>query len=258
VPKRTRKAARPASLSWEFDRDIPTHDFFEDIPLTDLSNLEQAVDGFVYWMEEDRFLTWEAVMREEQGLRLTARHKEALEELLSFNDEEDDQILCIDEIPRPSEPWYAILNKVVPHLLIEPYKTFDIHNDVIVDGWKQLMSVLREHAEGLSLPSGAKWPEEVVPVELRHRLWLQYCFNDLGGLGQTVELTLEDAEEHWRIDWFVDHLREHKESVEFLGLTLQSLMAKLILPEKDQPIFAKLLREKLGLHSDQARLADHV
>ena len=34
-----------------------------------------------------------------------------------------DQILYIDEIPRPSEPWYVILNKIVPHLLIEPFQT---------------------------------------------------------------------------------------------------------------------------------------
>lgn len=54
--------------------------------------------------------------------------------------------------------------------------------------------------------------EAVVPAELRHKLWLQFCFNDLGGLGQDDSLTFEDSEEHYRIEWFIDHLRECKSS----------------------------------------------
>ena len=111
---------------------------------------------------------------------LTAKQKKALGGLLDFNDEEDDGILYIDEIPRPSQPWYVILNKIVPHLLLEPYRTFDIHGEAECDGWNQIITALREHGEGLSLPSGVKSPEEVVPAELRHKLWLQFCVNDLG------------------------------------------------------------------------------
>lgn len=251
--KRVKKQAAP--IRWEFDPDIPTHDFFEDMPLTEVWNLQQAVDSFVCWMEEDTFLTWEAVMCEEQGLRLTARQGELLGDLLNFNDEEDDGVLYINEIPRPSEPWYIILNKIVPHLLIEPYRTVGMHEEVKCDGWNQMMSALREHAEGLSLPEGVTSVEEVVPAELRHKLWLQYCFNDLSGLGQDKELTLEVEEEHDRIDWFVDHLRECKASVEFLRLTLDSLMARVVLPERDQPIFIRLMKEKLGLISSTNSLA---
>ena len=136
LPKNKKQPTKqPGPVRWQFDPDIPTHDFFEGGSLDNMWNLQEAVDSFVYWMNEDRFLTWEAVASEEQGLPLTPEQKETLGDLLSFNDEEDDQILYIDEIPRPSEPWHVILNKIVPHLLIEPYRTFDIHDEVKLDGW---------------------------------------------------------------------------------------------------------------------------
>lgn len=128
--KKPGRKPRPATLSWEFDPDIPTHDFFKDMPLNDPWNLEQAVERFVYWMEEDRFLIWEGIMREEQGIRLTARQERLVGELLNFTDDEEDVgVLYINEIPRPSEPWYVILNKIVPYLLLEPYRTFDVQED---------------------------------------------------------------------------------------------------------------------------------
>jgi hypothetical protein len=123
-------------------------------------------------------------------------------------------ILYIDEMPRPSEPWHVILNKIVPHLLIEPFRTFDCHEEVKCDGWNLIVTALREHEQGLSLPPGVESPEEVVPAELRHKLWLQWCFNDLSGLGQEKELTLEDPEEHYRIEWFIEEV----EGVPKLGL----------------------------------------
>jgi hypothetical protein len=110
----------------------------------------------------------------------------------------------------------------------------------------------------LSLPPGAESAEAVVPAELRHKLWLQFCFNDLGGLGQDDELTLEDPEEHYRIEWFIDHLHQCKESVAFFGLTLESLLTRMILPEKDQPILLKWMQEKLGLASAREQIADRL
>lgn len=193
---------------------------------------------------------------EEQGLPITAKQKKALGGLLDFNDEEDDDgILYIDEMPRPSEPWYVILRKIAPHLLIEPYRTFDCHEEVKCDGWNQIVTALREHGQGLSLPPGAKSPEEAVPTDLRHKLCLQRCFNDLSGLGQEEELTLENSEQLERVDGFIENLRECKDSVAYFGLTLESLMSKLILPERDQPIFVKLMQDKLGLASAKEQIA---
>ena len=245
-------------MRWEFDPDVPTHDFLEEGPLDDPWNLQQAVENFVSWVEEGQFLAWEAVVCEEQGLPLTAGQKKVLRGLLSFNDEEDDEILYIDEIPRPSEPWHVILNKIVPHLLIEPFRTFDVQEEVKADGWEQIMTALDKHGRGLSLPPGVASYKEVVPADLRHKLWLQYCFNDLAGLGQEDEMTLEDPEEHYRIDCFIDHLRECKESVAHFGLTLDSLLTRVILPERDRPLFVKLMQDTLALNSAQEQLASRL
>ncbi len=247
-----------APIRWEFDPDIPTLDFFEEGPLDETWNLQEAVDRFVYWLEEDCFLIWEAVVCEEQGITLAPKQKKLLGSLLDFNDEGDNQILYIDEIPRPSEPWHVILNRIVPYLLIEPFRTFDCQDGVRCEGWNQIMAALQEHGQGLSLPLGVEQVEEVVPAELRHKLWLQFCFNDLSGLGQEESLTLDDPEECYRIEGFIDQLREFKESVAYFGLTLDSLLTKVVLPERDQPIFVRMMQENLGLSSAHERIANHL
>ena len=48
-------------MRWEFDPGIPTHDFFEGRPLSDLWNLHEAVENFVFMLEQVDFLTWEAI-----------------------------------------------------------------------------------------------------------------------------------------------------------------------------------------------------
>ena len=251
------KASAP--IRWEFGPDIPTDDFFEGRNLDEMWDLQEAVQNFVFRLEEDRFLIWEAVACEEQGLPLTAKQKKALGSLLDFTDEEDDDgILYIDEMPRPSEPWYTILNKIVPYLLMEPYRTFDSHQEVKCDGWNEIVAALREHGQGLSLPPGVKSPEEAVSAELRHKLWLQFCFNDLGGLGCWEDLTLDNPEELYRIEDFIECLRESKKSVAYFDLTLESLLTRVALPEKDQPIFVRMMQEKLGLSSAQEPIANHL
>lgn len=256
--KQEHPVQQPAAMRWEFDASIPTDDFLEGGSLDRTWDLQEAVENFIYWLEDDRFLTWEAVVCEEQGLPLTAKQKKAVDGLINFSDEADDQILYINEIPRPSEPWHVILNKIVPHLLIEPYRTFDCQEEVKCDGWHQIVTALREHGQGLSLPPGAESSEEVVLAELRHKLWLQYCFDMLSGLGQEEELTLADPEQHYRIEEFIERLRGCTESVAHFGLTLDSLLTRVILPERDQPIFIKRMQDKLGLSSAQEQIADHL
>jgi hypothetical protein len=178
-----------------------------------------------------------------------------LRELLDFSDEDDGPIHYIDEVPRFSQPWHVIINAIVPRLLIEPYRTYDIHDDLVCDGWRRIVTSLRKHAEDLSLPPGAQSAEAAVPAELRHKLWLQSCFEALSGLGQNGRLTLEDPEQQQRIEWFIDSLRGAKDSVVFLNLTLESLGAIVHLPAKDQPLFIALMKEKLGLHSIREPIA---
>lgn len=258
--KKRKAQSRPERrlpLKWVFAPNVPTHDFFEGHKPQD--NLSEAVENFIFVMEQDEFLGWEAVMAQEQGLQLTRQQRAALNELFSFNDAEEDEILYINETPRPSEPWYAILNKIVPHLLVEPFRTFDLHYEEQSEGWRHLVQCLDEHADGLSLPPGVSSPEEVVPAELRHKLWLQDCFDALSGLGQDEELTLENEEQRqYRIDDFVESLREHKESVRFFDLTLDSLLTRVIVPEKDKPILIQAMQEKLGITSTADRIAEYL
>ena len=62
-----------------------------------------------------------------------------------------------------------------------------MHDEVQCSGWNGLAHCLREHADDLSLPLDALFPIDVIPLELRHRLWLQDCFDALSGLGQDKE-----------------------------------------------------------------------
>ncbi len=119
-----------------------------------------------------------------------------------------------------------------------------------------LTEALRKHGEGLSLPPDATKPEEVIPAELRHKLWLQACFDDLSGLGQEPEINL--IEQAYRIPWFIKHLRKHKDSVGFLGLTLESLLKLVIMPDADQQIFIKKMRDQLGIQTTGELILDHL
>jgi hypothetical protein len=254
--KKRPRPKRPLPLKWEFDPGVPTDDFFEGLAQDDAWN--EPVENFISMMQGD-FLAWEAVMAQEQGLRLTRQQQAALNRLICFNDTEDNQVLYINEIPRPSEPWYAILNKIVPHLHIEPFRTFDMHYEEQCEGWGRLVCCLNEHADGLSLPDGVASPVEVVPTELRQELWLQDCFDALSGLGQDEELTLENEEQRqFRIEDFVESLREHKDSVRYFDLTLDSLLTRVIVPERDRPILIRAMQEKLEMKSTADRLADHL
>jgi len=254
-------AEKPASLEneWSFGPDVPTYDFFEHRDVRIEGDREWLVNDLVYALEQKDFVRWEAVVCQELGLPLTDPQHQAVSDLLNFNDEPDeDRILYIDGIARPSRPWYEIVRIIAPHLLVETFKTSDVHYSVTLDGWRELSEALLAHGADLSLPAGVDQPIEVVPAELRHKLWLQSCFSVLSGLGQEPDMNLDDPEEHYRIPEFVEFLREHKESVAFLGLTLEKLLSVLILPPRDVPIFVAMLTEQLGLTSQHDPIADHL
>ena len=81
------------------------------------------------------------------------------------------------------------------------------------------------------------------------------CFDALSGLGQDETVTLEDSKQQYRIESFIDSLRESKDSVAFFHLTLESLGAMVLLPAKEQPLFIALMKERLGLHSNREPIA---
>jgi hypothetical protein len=244
-------------MRWSFGPDVPTDDFFDGRPLTDVWNLQEAVESFISYLETARFLTWEAVVRYEQGLPLTARQEDALDGLINFGDPGDNRIHYIDEFPRPSEPWFAILNKLVPYLLIEPFRTSDEHWEVQSHSWHRIVTALKEYGEGLSLPPGVGSISEVVPAELQHRLWLQHAFDMLAGLGQEEELFL-DPEDPWRVEVLIERLQECKDSVAYFKLTPESILDRVTMPERDRPIFLKMMQQKLGLESPRQPIAERL
>lgn len=246
-------------LTWAFPPDVPTRDLLRTYDLTDMGCVGMFLDSLVRLLERKELQTWEAVVRQEQGLPLSELHRDLLARLLDFNDAPgESRILYVDGLPRPKEPWYATVRKLVPHLLIQPFRTFDVHYEEATEGWPHLAAALEQHGEGLSLPDGVSRPVEVVPAELRHRLWVQSCLDALSGLGQEPELTLADPEEHYRIDEFVAGLRRCRESVGFLGMTLNRLPSVVVLPDADVPLFVESMKRRLGLSSDGEPLADRL
>ncbi len=264
MPKPKQKAQNPSSrfIPPEFfsDPEVPTSDFFEHRNLNNHSDLEELLGELIFEIENGYFLRWEAVIRKEHGVALAKAHKEALAELMSFNDDEDDdeRILYIDEIPRPSESWYEIVRKIASHLVVKQFKTYESHFAVTTEGWPELVECLEEHASGLSLPEGAKSPIKVIPEETRHRLWLQYCFELLSGLGQQGVHSLEEPDEQYRIEEFIKRLRERKDSVQFLALTMEKLLAVLILPPNQQRIFVDLMLKRLEMSSAKDQLEEFL
>ena len=237
------------------DADVPTRDYFEHLNLDDPGDLGEALDNLIHDLETGHFLTWEAVVRQEQDQPLTRQHKKALSKLINFGDQDDDRILCIDEMPRPSEPWYELARKIAPRLLQEPFLTDALYYDVTLEGWPALAECLPEHARALSLPEGAQAPLDIFPVDLQHRLWLQDCFDALHGLGQDDELTLALTEQQDRVEWFINSLKEHKDTVQYFDLTLDDVLTRVILPPKDRAILVEMMLKELGMASPQDQLA---
>jgi len=238
-------------------REVPIRDYWQGIDLDVPGNLDEALEVLTSDLCNGYFLRWEGVVRQEQGLSLSEAQQEALSELISFDDDEDTPTLYINEMPRPREPWYQSARELIARLPRVPFRTetFDYYL-ALSEGWPDLAECVVEYGLDLSLPEGVTDPLDVFDVELRHRLWLQYCFDMLHGLGQDAELTLENEEQRWRIDEFVERLQEHVDSVRHFDLTLEKLLTMVVLPSRDSEIFAELMTERLGLTGIQDRLAN--
>jgi hypothetical protein len=250
------KKNTPVHIPWEFPSHVPTSDFFEGRRPTDHGDLDYILDDFIDGMERKEFLAWEAVACEERGIHLSKPHKDVLANLYGGNDE----ILYIDESPRPSLPWYEIFRIIATNILLDgPFETHVAHYQVVCEGWLRLKQCVQEYAADLSLPQGMESVFELLPEEIVHRLDLQSCFDDLSGLGQDSELTLQNEDQVDRVEWFIQQLQQSREAVAYFDLTLESLLTRVRLPERDLPVFVKLMTDQLGLSSPQEPLAtsDH-
>lgn len=241
---------------------VPTMKYaIEDMDMSDTAKLAEALDNFVFYLREGSwsFLTWEAVIREEQKLPLSETHKQSLSSLFGFG---HDVIHYIDDTPRPHEPWYETLRRLVPHLPVESFDTSKPQFEVTTEGWPKLVKALKEHGRSLSLPEGIDAPLDVIPRNLRHRLWLQSSFGEVEGIGQEgfddEAISLKDEEQLCRVDDFIKALRDRKDDIRALELTLEKLLQILVMPPDDLAIFVKVFTETLGLKSSSDQIADHL
>lgn len=256
--KGSKQPNRPLLNTWPIRPGVPTNDLLADHDLDDPGGVEWAFEDFIMVLEEGYFLQWEAVISQEQGLPLTRQQQKAVSELIFWDDEED-EILYIDEIPRPKEAWYTIARRLADLMLKQPFRTDEVMYAVYgIEGWPRLVDAINQHAQHLSLPVGVEKPLDIFPVRLKHMLWLQACFDELYGLGQDAELTLADEGQQSRVSGFISDLRDHKETVSYFELTLDSLLERVILPEGERALFITLMMEQLALPSTQAALADYL
>jgi hypothetical protein len=238
-------------IDWELAlRDVPTESVFEGLSLDNPGDLDEAVSIFCTMLEDGSFAQWEAVIREEQGLPLSKRANDQLDELVDFegDDEQEDRILYIDECARPSEPWYATLRRLADALLIPIVRTDHDYSDAQMDGWPMVEDYLESHSGELSLPPNAGGPLDVVSPDVLHRLRVQSALCELVGIGQGFRhgLTLANPDEHYRVDELTKCLTLHRASVEALGLTLQGLTERVELPPGEAALLTELLVARLG------------
>ena len=74
---------------------------------------------------------------------------------MSFSEDDyNGPTLYINGLPRPREPWYETLRKLVPELILEPFKTYEIHDEMYHEDWLRIVESLKTHSRDLSLCQG--------------------------------------------------------------------------------------------------------
>ena len=236
---------------------IPTEDYLSCCNLNEPWGLEEALDGFIYDIEHGYFLQWEAVVQNERGLPLNDEQKDVLDELIDFNDDNsDNSIFYINDRCRPNKPWYEIMRELTPRLLMAEFKTYESQYAVFMDGWGKLVNCLKLYGCCLSLPKDTHFPLDLIPIDLQHRLWLQSCCEMLMGIGQYEELSLEREDQYYRINNFIDCLKEHNDSVKYLDLTLEKLLTFVLLPSKEKMLFIEVMLKALRISSITDSIAE--
>ncbi|MFC1705788.1 hypothetical protein ACFL59_03085 [Planctomycetota bacterium] len=254
--RRRRKRRQPDWDKLFAKTDAPTEDFIEPGALTHHCNLEEVLENLLFALKGRDFLRWEAVIADENDLPMTEAQEDALDELIGFGDD-DDRILWINDSARPSEPWYKTVCRVAAALLVEPpFNTSEGRSSVTTEGWAQLVACLEEHAGDLCRPPGVQSAVDVIPTDLQHRLWLQSSFFELEGVGQPGSPPLSSPEQHWRLPAFIEALKEHRDGLEHLRLTLDGLFEWVVMPPEDERYATEWLVRELGLESSAALLAE--
>lgn len=242
----------------KFRQEIPTYDFFEREPQSDF-DLQEILEDFVFSMETNYFLLWEAVICQEQNIELTESQEKQLDKLINFREDDDEEILYINEVARPNKKWYAIANHIAEKLIKGRIATYELHSVLISEGWGKLKKSIVEHGAHLSKPKGVKNAIEVIPEEIRHQLEIQESVDWLVGLGQDEELKLTNPDQIYRMEELIRDLKTKIESIKYLQLSTEMIVSKFIeLREEDEIKFKEYMVDKLGLKSTEENLTDKL
>lgn len=236
---------RTGHIDWtEALRDKPVDDLLDGIDLGSVFRRKDAVDSVVSWLEQGTYRGWEAALRAEQQLPLTDAHEEALDELVSVSDDDEDgTVLYIDDRARPSEPWYATVRRLAPHLVVEGIDSSDVLSEDLLTMGETLVDAVVDHAEGLSLASGCSAPVDVFPAGLAHRLRVQAACYELLGIGQVFSNGTRNALGD-RAAWFEEALAERADSLRALDWTIDDVLRVVLVPEPERTAVVAALRGK--------------
>jgi hypothetical protein len=251
-PKQRASASwRDRPIDWQQAvRGVPVEDYLDAYELSSPAGRHDAVEDVVYLLESGRWLTWEAVVREEQGLPLGEAHELALDELLDFSDDEEDRVLWIDESARPREPWYATVQRLARTLQVVRYVTSAAHYEGELTAGERLLLAVEEHGEHLSLPPGADRPYDAIGPELWDRLTVQVALDAFSGVGAGAEVV--DAD---RIDWFLRDLKARIASVVALDVSLDDVLAPLVMPHRERERLVRAVVQQLRIRDSTDPIA---
>lgn len=135
--------------------------------------LATAIAHFRSGLESGFFFAWESVIRQEQGLPLTAFQ----EGYLSGLPPEEGRLEFIDGLPRPKQGWDQELRDLVARVQEEASEL--MHEPDEPGYWLSLRTVVRERAVELTNPGGLCDPWEALDAETRYRMDRELCFDAL-------------------------------------------------------------------------------
>ena len=244
-----------AQIDWILSCEgVPSHDFLEGLDEPDPGDSAVSpAEDFADATSRGYFVTWEGLIRLEQGLSLSAAEKKAVHSL--FPASSGRRVLYVDGLPRPRRSWHETLKRIAEALLLDKVDTVDPGDPSQIEAWQTLERALREAGKGLRLPPGAASPLDVLQPPTRWRLELHSCLITLCGIGQNPMLTLTDPDERRsRVRDLLHELADHADCVQ--ALTLDTLLARLLMPRREKRILEQALRRRLALGSPGDPLAE--
>lgn len=160
--------------------DVPTDEMLTYWMEKPDARLGETLTSLIYVLESGYYLTWEAVIRAEQDLELSACHAEAIASLCGG----DGRTLYVDGLGRPEAPWYVVARRLAEALVREEtFRPGETVTHLETECWPELRSAIAEYTHELDWPSGVADPLEVIDDGTREHLDLQCAAHFLADVG---------------------------------------------------------------------------